>query len=142
MNINQLGIDLIKLFEGRKLTAYQDQAGIWTIGYGHTGPEVVKGLTWSVDEAEQMLLQDISSKAEPIRDFISEMVNDNQFSALCSLCFNVGLHRVIKSNTLKLINSGEDPSVEWMGFCLVNGEPNNGLLRRRKAELDLYHKLG
>ena len=142
MKINQAGIDLIKTYEGRRLMAYQDQKGIWTIAYGHTGPEVVKGLTVSPEEAVQLLEKDILVKAEPIYQYCSENVNENQFSALCSLCFNVGLTAVRNSRTLQLINEGKDPSVEWLGFCNVNGVPNNGLLNRRKAELELYHKLG
>lgn len=142
MKINQAGINLIKSFEGRKLVAYTDQRGVVTIGYGHTGSEVKLGMNWSPDDAELALQYDIANKAEPILEFVTENINDNQFAALCSLCFNVGLSAVKKSKCLKLINEGKDPSKEWLGFCHINGVISNGLLRRRKAELELFHKIG
>lgn len=141
MKINEKGLQLLKLFEGRKLQAYQDQGGKWTIGYGHTGPEVIKGLVWSPEEAEQALENDLRKRVYPLWDFVIEQINDNQWSALCSLCFNVGLTAVKNSNTLRLINEGRDPSIEWLGFSHINGVSNAGLLRRRKAELALYHEL-
>jgi len=142
MEINEKGLALIKLYEGRRLQAYQDQKGIWTIGYGHTGPEVQKGLIWGPVEAEQNLMNDLKIKAYPLWDFVTEQVNENQWSALCSLCFNVGLTAVKNSRTLKLVNDGQDPTVEWLGFSHINGVPNAGLLNRRKAELELYHEIG
>lgn len=141
MDINQKGLTLIKLFEGRKLQAYQDQGGVWTIGYGHTGPEVIKGLVWNPDEADQVFNNDLQQRVYPLWDFVTENISSNQWSALCSLCFNVGLTAVKNSNTLRLVNEGKDPSVEWLGFSHVNGVPNAGLLRRRQAELELYNEL-
>lgn len=140
--INDKGLQLIKTFEGRRLVAYQDQAGIWTIGYGHTGPEVTKGLVWMPDQCEAQFLMDLEHRVYPLHDFISEGVNDNQWSALCSLTFNEGLARVKASKTLQLINQGQDPTVEWMGFNKVAGVVNPGLVRRRTAELELYHAIG
>lgn len=141
MDINGKGLALIKLFEGRKLQSYQDQGGVWTIGYGHTGPEVIKGLVWSPDEADQVFNNDLQRRVYPLWDFVTENISSNQWSALCSLCFNVGLTAVKNSNTLRLVNEGRDPSVEWLGFSHINGVPNAGLLRRRQAELELYNEL-
>lgn len=139
--INQAGLNLIKSFERCCLVAYQDQGGIWTIGYGHTDPIINDGMTITQDEAESLLKQDLQ-KFYHLDDFIAELVNDNQYSALICLAFNVGLRAVKLSQTLKLINAGDNPDKEWMGFNKVNGVVSQGLINRRKAELKLYHTLG
>lgn len=138
--INDAGFKLLKSLEGCKLTAYQDQGGVWTIGYGSTPylhPEICKGLTITQDQADQYLREDLV-QFETIDNYLSELVNDNQFSALVCLCYNVGLRAVKLSQTLKLINVGENPTSEWMGFCKVDGVRNQGLVNRRKLELKLY----
>lgn len=139
--INKRGLELLKQFEGRKLTAYQDQGGVWTIGYGHTGPEVVKGLSISADECEAFLQKDLE-RFYHLDDYIAELVNDNQYSALICLAYNIGLRALKMSTLLKCINSDQSPDKEWMKWNHINGQVNAGLTRRRKAELDLYHYLG
>lgn len=139
--INQAGLSLLKSFEKCKLDAYQDQGGIWTIGWGHVDPTVCQGMIYTQDQADQQLINDLA-KFYVLDHYISEQVNDNQYSALICLAFNVGLRAVRMSQTLKLINEGQNPDKEWMGFCKVNSQVSKGLLNRRKAELDLYHTLG
>ena len=76
MSINQLscspnGQTLIKKFEGLRLTAYQDMVGVWTIGYGHTGPDVKPGLTITQQQADQLLINDLVTLAKSNRtDFL------------------------------------------------------------------------
>lgn len=139
--INGLGLTLLKTLENCKLNAYQDEGGIWTLGWGHTGPEVIKGASCTQEMADALLGKDLAKFYE-LDNFVSEAINDNQYSALICLAYNVGLSAVIKSKTLKLANAGESPDVEWLGFDLVNGQKSDGLLNRRKAELGLYHHLG
>jgi lysozyme len=141
--INSAGLQLIKNYEKCVLNAYQDQGGIWTVGYGSSSymhPEIVKGLTITRDQAELYLQKDLE-KFYQLDHYISEEVNDNQYSALICLAYNVGLAAVKLSQTLKLINEGLSPDKEWMGFNKVNGVVSNGLINRRKAELELYHEL-
>lgn len=138
--INQAGLDLIKNWEKRRLIAYQDVGGVWTVGWGAVGPDIVKGTVWSPDEADQRLQQDLQ-KFYQLDHYISEQVNDNQYSALICLAYNVGLTAVKLSNTLKLVNDGDSPDKEWMGFNKVNGVVVQGLVNRRKAELELYHAI-
>jgi lysozyme len=140
-SINEAGLQLIKDFEKRRLVAYQDIGGIWTCGWGSTGPDIVKGTTWSPDEADQRLANDLQKFYE-LDHFVSEQVNDNQYSALICLAYNVGLTAVKNSRTLKCVNGGASPDQEWLGFDKVNGQVVQGLINRRKAELELYHKLG
>lgn len=139
--INQKGLDLLKQFEGRKLTAYQDQGGIWTIGYGHTGPEVKKGMNISPDDAEYFLKIDLA-KFYHLDDYLTEQVNDNQYSALICLAFNIGLRALKMSTLLRCVNNSQTPDKEWTKWNHVNGLVNNGLTRRREAELKLYYTIG
>ncbi len=139
--INAAGLALLKSFEKCVLTAYKDQGGVWTVGYGHTGPEVTEGLQWTKEQAEYQLDVDLN-RFYQIDHYVSENVNDNQYSALICLCFNVGLKAVKLSKTLRLINEGESPDQEWKGFNKVNGVISQGLINRRKYELKLFHTLG
>ncbi len=138
--INNEGLELLKSFEKCVLTAYQDQGGIWTIGWGHVGTVAQKGATCNQDFADKLLEKDLEEKAYPAYNNIWIGVTDNQLSAIYCLVFNIGLHAFIQSETLKCINKGADPTKEWMGFCHVNGVVSNGLINRRKAELGLFFK--
>ncbi len=142
--INDKGLALLKFWENCKLNSYQDQAGVWTVGYGSTQlmhPEIVKGLTITPEQAEMYLKKDLE-KFYQLDHYVAEVVNDNQYSALICLCYNVGLRAVKLSSTLKLVNAGDNPDKEWLGFNKINGVVSKGLTNRRKAELELYHTLG
>lgn len=139
--INQAGLDLLKSFEKCVLSAYQDSGGIWTIGWGHCGPEVVEGMTMTQLQADLQLKQDLQ-KFYHLDDYLSEQVNDNQYSALVCLAYNIGLRALKFSQVLRKVNAGENPDTEWMGWNHINGVVNVGLTRRREAELELYHALG
>jgi len=144
MGTSQRGIDLIKEFEGLKLNAYLCSANVPTIGYGNTyylnGTKVKLGDTISQEQAEILLL-DILKKFEGIVNRkLKVKVNQNQFDALVSHTYNTG-----GSNTLfRLINNGaNDTEVRtWIEtrYITANGVKLNGLVRRRKAESDLYFR--
>jgi lysozyme len=138
--INEAGLALLKSFEKCILTAYKDQGGVWTIGWGHVDPTVCEGMTYTQQQADQQLLNDLEG-FYVLDHYITDNVNDNQYSALICLAFNVGLRAVRLSNTLRLVNEGVAPDKEWLGFNLVNGQVSAGLIRRREAELELYHSL-
>lgn len=135
--INKAGLDLLKSFEGCKLNAYLDVGGIPTIGWGHTGPEVVIGMTMTQSQADGTLEKDLE-KYYVLDHYLEEEVNENQYSALVVLAYNIGLRAVRTSTLLKKINNGDDPSKEWLRWNKVNGKEVAGLTRRRKAELELY----
>ena len=140
---NQEGIDLIKSFEDCVLTSYQDSGGVWTIGRGHTGPEVVEGLVWTQDQVDETFASDLLNKAEkPLNDLINVHTNDNQFSALCSLCFNIGQGRFAHSGLLVALNGCNYASIPThiMGWDTIRGVTSAGLVRRRKAEVALWCK--
>ena len=142
MKTSQVGVDLIKRFEGLKLDAYLCSANVPTIGYGNTyypnGTKVKLGDTITQEQADELLI-DILKKFEAIVNRkLKVKVNQNQFDALVSHTYNTG-----GSNTLfRLINSNA-PSQDiknWFEtrYITANGVKLNGLVRRRKAESDLF----
>jgi len=93
--ISNDGLLIIKHFEGRELRAYQDSVGVWTIGYGHTSaagpPQVFAGQTITEQQAEEILKTDLALFEKGVRDLVKVAINGDQFAALVSFSFNVGL---------------------------------------------------
>ena len=90
MIISKNGLDLIKHFESLQLKAYKCSANVWTIGYGHT-KNVKEGDRISQDQANCFLMQDLYSVERAIVRLVKVKLNQNQFDALCSLIFNIGI---------------------------------------------------
>lgn len=138
--IGQAGLNLIKQFEGCRLTAYQCSAGVWTIGYGHTAG-VYKGMKISQAQADAFLKQDIAKFEKYINNPsyvpFTEQLNQNQFDALVSFAFNLGQGNVKKLCVGRNIN--QIPSA-MQKYCKAAGKTLPGLQRRRKAEVALYNK--
>ncbi|MDH3582543.1 MAG: TIGR02594 family protein, partial [Hyphomicrobiales bacterium] len=145
MPINQKGIDLIKHFEGKRLTGYLDPVGIPTIGYGHTGDGVKVGVTISEEKADQLLRTDLEKFASGVRDRLSVAVSGNAFAALASFAFNTGLGNFGKSTLRKKLNAGDAKGASKEFLKWVKGTINGnkitlpGLVRRRKAERRLFN---
>lgn len=140
MKINKKGIDLIKNFEGCKLQAYLCPAGVWTIGYGHT-KGVKEGDKITQEEAEMFLKSDLRTFEIGIECLIKKELTDNQFSSLVSFAYNLGLGNLTSSTLLKKINNNpNDISIreEFYKWSLAKGQRLMGLVKRRKAEADLY----
>ena len=130
---------LIKKFEGLKLEAYQCSAGVWTIGYGHTGLDVFEGKVITEEDANNLLEKDVELFESVIKSFVKVPLNDNQFAALLSLVYNIGIDAFLHSTMLKRINRSDVfASDEFMRWYYVRGKPNNGLLNRRVAEKTLF----
>ncbi|MDA0674567.1 MAG: lysozyme, partial [Cyanobacteria bacterium] len=131
-------------FEGRRLDAYQDSVGVWTIGYGHTSmagpPEVTPGMRITEDQAEEILKRDLRKFEQGIRDRVSVTLNSNQFSALVSFAFNVGLGAFQNSTMRRLLNSGDYTGAanEFPRWVKAGGRTLQGLVRRRNAERALF----
>jgi lysozyme len=143
MKINDKGILIVKSFEGCKLIAYLCPAKIWTIGYGHTGTEVKSGLNISLDKANQLLQQDLIKFEDGVNKLVTSSINQNQFSALVSFAYNLGLGALQKSTLLKLVNANPNDHnipLEFMKWINAGGKPLDGLKRRRAAESELYQK--
>ena len=127
-------------WEGCRLIAYQDIAGVWTIGYGHTGPEVFSGLVISQELAAEWLIDDLERHAAAISSAVKVSVSRNQFVALLSFAFNVGAAAFKRSSVLKNLNNGA-PMQAAESFKLwvkAGGKRVTGLVRRRAAESKLF----
>jgi lysozyme len=146
MNIEP-AIELIKSFEGLELTAYKCPAGVLTIGYGHTGPDVTPGLKISDERALELLRRDVDVAYRGVVDAIdSEFFREltvKQICALVSFAFNVGVFAFKKSTMLRKINKGDyvGAAEEFARWKFVEGgQESAGLVRRRAAEKELFLK--
>ena len=102
MRTNQAGIDLIKSFEGLRLTAYKDIGGVLTVGYGHTGKDVYTGQIISKEKAEALLKQDLERFELAVEELLDNApTTQNQFAAMVSLAYNVGPGNFEKSSVLR-----------------------------------------
>lgn len=149
MKLNKAGLDLKKQFEGCRLTAYLCPAKVWTIGWGNTfyadGKPVKQGDKITQAQADELLEIVSNQFAEGVRKLIRQPLNDNQFSALVDFAYNAGLGNLAKSTLLRKVNANpNDPTIrdEFMKWNKAGGRVLNGLTRRRKAEADLYYKIG
>ena len=143
MNISRRGIDLVKHFEGCKLEAYPDPGtggDPWTIGWGHTGAEVVAGLVWTQDEADAALLLDLAAFEECVERYVEPEITQNQFDALVCFAYNVGCKALKDSTLMRLVNWAEfDKAREQFGrWNKSGGRVMEGLTRRRAAEAALF----
>ena len=141
MKITQEGLDLIKSFEGLRLQAYQDAVGVWTIGYGHTRG-VAQGMRITEAEAEEFLRKDVEDFERGVAARVRPPLNPNEFSALVSFAFNVGLANLARSTALRLLNKERRleaaEALTW--WNKAGGRVLPGLVRRRHAEKALFLK--
>ena len=141
MMCNQAAIQLIQSFESCRLESYEDEGGVWTIGWGATGHDIIEGLVWTQEQANERFVDDLLVKAEtPVNSLVKVDLTPNQFSALCAFCFNVGSGHFAKSSALALLNQGnyDDVPAHLSLWDEVDGVPSKGLIRRRAAECALW----
>lgn len=162
-DVNQAGLDLIKSFEGiadgdpttLKIDPYLDPVGIWTIGWGHAisvdgrflrGKENRKaardlypgGIT--LEQAELLLRADLLGACRNVAAQVKVPLNDNQFAALVSFCFNLGSSNLAKSTLLRKLNARDyaGAAAEFGRWNKAGGKVLAGLTRRRAAEAALF----
>ena len=138
-------IDLVKMWEGKSLKAYPDPGtggAPWTIGYGHTGPEVHPGQVITDEEAELLLANDLGRIADGVDRLVQVQLTQEQFDALVCFAFNVGLGNLSKSTLLKLVNQGRfyDAAHEFVRWDRAAGKEMAGLRNRRLAEEALFEE--
>jgi lysozyme len=142
MIINQLGVDLIKSFEGCRLQAYRDSTGVWTVGFGCTGRDVVKGTVWTQEQADSEFKQHLEEVSRVVDKLVKVDVNENQFSALVSLAYNIGVGNLEKSKLMTDLNHYDNriwAANEFPKWDKAGGVESQGLLRRRLAEQKLFN---
>jgi lysozyme len=140
--INDAGRALIQSFEGKRNVGYLPTPNdVPTAGYGHTGPDVDLGVEYSDDQIEQWFEQDIAWAERAVEQHVTVGLTDNQFAALVSICFNIGLENFINSTLLRDLNSGNygDASDQFLVWDRQRGQTLPGLRRRREAERGLFN---
>lgn len=141
MKTSKNGIDLIKKYEGLRLKAYRCPSGVLTIGYGHT-KGVKQGMVITKLKAEQYLLDDLINFEKAVSNYVKVTINQNQFDALVSFSFNVGINAFKNSTLLRRLNKGNftEASQEFLRWNKSNGKVLEGLSKRRKEERALFIK--
>jgi lysozyme len=160
MQVSSVGLGLIQSFEGYHTRlpngdcqAYLDKLprpqlwskgykGLWTIGWGNTGPEVTEGTVWSRRYAEKKLREMVARHERAVENVVRVPLTQNQFDALVSLSYNMGIG---KAKTLIKHVNNEDWDKAAKAFLMYNkagGRVVNGLTRRRQAEKRLFETVG
>lgn len=134
------GRALIQQFEGCRLTAYRCPAGIWTCGWGSTGEDVTATTVWDQEHADRRFVADLDRFETGVQRLVKVALNQNQFDALVSLAFNIGLVNFANSTLLRLLNASQYDRAgsEFARWCHAGGALLPGLIRRRSAERDLF----
>jgi len=134
------GLALLKSFEQCRLSAYRDSAGIPTIGWGHTGPEVTMALTCSQDQADRWLVLDVQHSVDTCDANAPKNLTQNQFDALVVFTFNVGVGAEAHSTLLAKLKAGDMAGAadEFLKWDHAGGVVVPGLTRRRQAERALF----
>lgn len=145
MKTSQAGIDIIKQFEGCRLTAYLDRIAdppVWTIGFGCTGPGIRQGLTITRDDADQMLADRLAQEFEPgvLAALEGAPVSQPQFDAMVSLAWNIGVPAFKASSVARYHRAGNYPAAAdaFKRWIMAGGKVIDGLVRRREEERALY----
>jgi len=139
MTISKTGVKLIQDWEGYRSKAYVCSAGVWTIGWGHTAT-ARRGMRIDKSEGQRLFNKDIQVYVNAVNRLVSVPLNQNQFDALVSFCFNLGAGALSNSSLLRELNKGNYKSAaNWFErYVYGGGRKLEGLIRRRKAERKLF----
>ena len=143
ITIPKQAIELIKKYEGFSSKAYPCPANVWTIGYGTTrvdGKPVTSGMTCTEQQAEEYLKNDLQVFAKAVNRLVKVPLTENQFSALLSFTYNLGVGALEKSTLLKKLNEGSYwvAQAEFLKWIRAGGKILPGLVRRRGEEAELF----
>lgn len=147
VKVSSQGLNLIQQFEGLSLKPYLCPASIWTIGYGNTfyaNGIKVKQTDKPISQAEatDLLLDTLKHYERSVDSFCRDDINQNQFDALVSFCYNVGAGSLKSSTLLKKVNlNPSDFKIkdEFLKWNKGGGKVLSGLTKRRQAEANLYY---
>lgn len=139
------GRSMIRSLEGDELEAYQDSVGVWTIGTGHTAaagaPAPRAGMTITQEESDQILSRDLRLFEVGVMKVLKRQPTQNQFDAMVSLAFNIGLGNFGKSSVVSRFNRGDDAgaAAAFLMWTKAKGRELPGLVKRRKVEMKLFN---
>lgn len=134
---------LVRKWEGCRLKAYPDPAtggDPYTIGFGATGPGIRKGVTWTQQQADKRLEQDVTRFVDGVRSMLKRPATDNQLGAMASLAYNIGLARFETSTLLRLFNGGSTAGAakQFGVWTMADGQRMQGLVNRRADERRVF----
>jgi lysozyme len=134
------GLALTEGFEGCKLATYSDIRGILTIGYGHTGADVVEGMVISQQQAVSLLLSDVAAAVTCVNHAVAVAINQDEFDALVDFAFNAGRGNFVTSTLLRDLNASDfaGAAQQFLRWIYAGKVASSGLLRRREAEEQLF----
>ena len=137
----QIAMPAIAGFESCRLIAYQDIDGVWTIGFGCTGPDINEHTVWTQAQAWTSLLAHVQDTAKRIGWLVKTPLTDHNFAALISLAYNIGIGNFASSTMLKDINAGNlaDVPHQFTRWNQAGGKVSQGLVNRRNAEIEMWN---
>lgn len=138
--IGATGLGLIKEHEGLRTSTYIDPVGIPTVCYGHTGRYAKRGATYTEEKCEEILIEDIQKHREGIEKCISADLNQNQWDAVTSFAFNIGVSGTCRSTLVRKLNAGDEIGAanQFPRWVYAGGRKFRGLVRRRHEERELF----
>jgi lysozyme len=141
---SKAGLKLTESFEACRFIAYRDIKGVWTIGWGHTGPDVHPGMVITEAEADLLLAKDVQTAVDAVNRLVTVDITQAEFDALVDFTFNIGVRALTSSTLLRALNAGDfqaaaDRFDEWDH---AGGQVIAGLLRRRQAETEMFNGRG
>lgn len=139
MKLSARGQRLIERFEGRMYMAYQDGGGVWTIGVGHT-KGIKKGMVATGAQIDAWFAEDSAEAVAGVNKSVTATMTQNQFDAMVSLAFNIGVTALSGSTLVRKFNAGDiaGAALQFVRWNQDNGKVILGLTRRRQAEADLF----
>ena len=135
-----LALPLVKRFEGLQLHAYLCPAGVLTIGYGHTGPDVHPGVVWTQHQADEALRRELAGFGERVDALVIVPLQAHELAALASLAYNIGIGNFRSSTLLRKLNAGDRVgcAYQFLRWNRAAGRILRGLTIRRAAERALF----
>lgn len=144
MHVSPSGVDLICNFEGKRLMAYDDGVGVWTIGFGTTiypnGIKVKKGDVCTEAQAKAYMAHDLKKFELAVSNVVTVPLSQNQFDALVSLAYNIGTNAFKNSTLVKMLNAGDirGAANQFDVWIKAGGKRMQGLVNRRAKEKALF----
>ena len=131
---------LIRRWEGCRLVAYKCPAGIWTIGWGSTGPGITEGVRWTQAQADERLARDVEKFMVGVRKLLRRPVTEAQLGAMTSLAYNIGIGAFGSSTLLRLFNAGQTDlaAAQFAVWRRAGGKVLRGLVNRRADERRVF----
>jgi lysozyme len=130
-----IGRAVLEIREGERLVAYRDSKGVWTIGVGHTAaagaPIPAAGVTLTQAQADALFSHDLAKYEATVRDCVTVPLEDHEFDALVSLCYNIGQFGVAHSTVVRKLNAGDRKGA---ADAFSMWEKDKVLITRREAE--------